>query len=110
MLAKIGAPGQDDGAGSFFFLELLLHRGEKELLIGITIGWEIEQGGADRGDFICYVGGIGSGFLKLILEQEAFELVVIDAHGNDDGAEGAITSGKAAANFLGGAVEAANGD
>jgi hypothetical protein len=46
----------------------------------------------------------------LILEQEAFELVVVDPHGNDDGAEDVIASGEAAAHFLGGAIKAANGE
>jgi hypothetical protein len=87
-----------------------LHCREKELFIGITIGRVIEQGGADRRDFTCYVGGIRAGLLKLILEQEAFELVVVDTDGNDDRAEGVIASGKTAAHLLGGAIEAANGE
>jgi hypothetical protein len=37
-------------------------------------------------------------------------LVVIHANGNDDGAEGTVVSREAAADFLGGAVEAANGE
>jgi hypothetical protein len=48
--------------------------------------------------------------LELVLQQEALDLVVIHANGNDDGAEGTVVSGEAAADFLGGAVEAANGE
>ena len=87
-----------------------MHGREKELFIGITIGRVIEQGRADRRDFICYLGGIRAGLLKLILEQEAFELVVVVTDGNDDRAEGVITNGETAAYFLGGAIEAANGE
>ena len=87
-----------------------MHCREKELFIGITIGRVIEQGGPDRRDFICYVGGIRAGLSKLIPKQEALEVVVVDPDGNDDRAEGVITSGKTAAHFLGGAVEAANGE
>lgn len=108
--AKIGAPGQHDGAGSLLFLKLLLHRCEEKLLLGIAIRREFEKGGADGGDFVCYVGGSGSGFLDLLLEQKAFELVVIDTDGNDDSADGAIVGGETAADFLGGAVEPANGE
>jgi hypothetical protein len=46
----------------------------------------------------------------LILEQEALDLVVVDSHGNDDGAESVIAGGEAAANFLRSSVEAANGE
>ena len=42
LAAKIGAPGQCDGAGAFFFLELLLHCCEEELLIGIPVDGETE--------------------------------------------------------------------
>ena len=42
LAAKIGAPSQDDGAGAFFFLELLLHCGEEELLIGVPVDGETE--------------------------------------------------------------------
>jgi hypothetical protein len=77
------------------------------LFIGITVDWETEQSEADCRDFVCYIGGIGAGRLKLILQQEALDLVVIDADGNDDGAEGAITGGEAAAHFLSGPVEVA---
>jgi len=91
-------------------VERLLHCREKELFIGITIGRVIEQGGPDRRDFICYVGCIRAGLLKLIPKQEALEVVVVDPDRNDDRAEGVITSGKTAAHFLGGAVEAANGE
>ena len=48
--------------------------------------------------------------MKLILEQESLDLVVIDADGNDDGAKGAIVGCEVAADFLGGAVQAANGE
>jgi hypothetical protein len=37
-------------------------------------------------------------------------LVVIDADGNDDDGERVIASGEAAAYFLGGTVQAANGE
>jgi len=46
----------------------------------------------------------------LILEHEALDLVVVDSHGNDDGAESVIAGGEAAADFLGSAVEAADGE
>jgi len=91
-------------------LKLLLHHGEEGLLIGITIERVTDQGGADGGDFVGYVGGIGSGFLELILKQVALDLVVVDADGDDDGAESAIVGGEAAADFLRGTVEAANGE
>lgn len=42
LLAKIRAPSQDDGAGAFFFLELLLHCREEELFIGIMVEGETE--------------------------------------------------------------------
>ena len=83
---------------------------QKKPFIGIILRRIIEQSGADRRDILCYLRGIGAGFLKAILEQESFELVVIDAHGNGDGAEDVITSGETAADFLGDAVEAANGE
>ena len=43
-LAKIRAPGEDDGARSLLFLELLLHRGEEELFFGVAI-WKESRGG-----------------------------------------------------------------
>ena len=107
--AQIGAPGQGGGAGSFFFLKLLLHRREKELLVGITVDRKTEQGHADSRHFICNVSCFGTGRLKLILKQEALDLIVIDSHRNDDGAECAIVSGETLAEFLRGAVEISKG-
>jgi len=46
--------------------------------------------------------------LKLLLEQVALELVVVDANGHNDGAEDVIASGEEAADSPGGDVEAAN--
>jgi hypothetical protein len=108
--AKVGAPGQDDGAGSLSFLKLLLHCREENLLVGITIEGETEQSRSGRSDLFGYVGGIECGLLKQVLEQEALELVIVDAHGNDDGGEGVIASGEAATHFLGDAFEAADGE
>ena len=48
--------------------------------------------------------------MKLILEQEALDLVVVDTDGNYDGAESAIVSGEAAAHFLRVSVEVAKGE
>jgi hypothetical protein len=80
------------------------------LLVGIAVGRKTEKGRVDCRDFAGYVGGIGTGLSELVLEQEAFDLIVIDAHGDDDGAEGTIVSSEAAADFLGGPFEAANGE
>lgn len=44
----------------------------------------------------------------MLLEQVALELVVVDANGNNDGAEDVIASGEEAADSPGGDVEAAN--
>jgi hypothetical protein len=55
-----------------------------------------------------HVGRIGCGLLKLLLEQVALDLVVVDANGNNDGAEDVIASGEEVADFPGGDVEAAN--
>ena len=108
--AKLGAPSQDDRAGILFILKLLFHCHEEKLLIGIAVGGETHKGRADRSDFVRYVGRIRGGLLKLILEQEPLDLVVIDADGNDDRAESAIMSGEALAHFLRGAVEMAKGE
>ena len=108
--AKVGAPGQDDGTGGFSFLKFLLHCREEKLFIGITVEREIEQSGSGRSDLFGYVGGFGCGFLKQVLEQEALELVIVDAHGNDDGGQGVIAGGEAATHFLGDAFEAADGE
>lgn len=105
LAAKISAPGKDDSAGTLFFLELLLHGCKEQLLVGVAVGGKTEQGHADRRDLVCHVGGLRTGSLKLILQQEALDLIVIDANGNDDGAESAIVSGEAAAHFLRGAIE-----
>jgi hypothetical protein len=91
-------------------LELLLHGGEEELFVGIAIFGEILQSGADGGDFICYFGGIGWGFLELILEEVALDLIVVDADGNDDDGEGVIAGDEAATDFLGGSTEAVDGE
>lgn len=110
LLAEFGAPGQDDGAGVFFFLELLLHCCQEELFVGIAVERKIKQGGAGRSDLFCDVGGTRCGVLKLILEQKTLDLVVVDADGNDQDGQGVIARGEAAAHFLGGAVEAADGE
>jgi hypothetical protein len=108
--AKIGAPSQYDGAGGFSFLKLLFDGREEKLFVGITVGGETEQSSAGRSDLFGYVGGVGCGLFKLVPEQEALDLVVIDADGNYDGGEGAIAGGEAATHFLGGAFETANGE
>jgi hypothetical protein len=87
-----------------------LHCHEEELFIGIIVDGETEYSQADCRDFVFYVGGLGAGLLKLILEQEALDLVVVDTDGNYDGAESAIVSGEAAAHFLGGTVKVAKGE
>ena len=46
----------------------------------------------------------------MILEQETFELVVVDADGNHDSTEGTIMGGETLADFLGGAIEATDGE
>ena len=48
--------------------------------------------------------------MKLILEQEALDLIVVDTDGNYNGAESAIVSGESAAHFLRGLVELAEGE
>lgn len=110
MLAEIGAPSEDGGAGIFFLLELLLHGGEEELFVGIAIFGEILQSGADCGNFVCYFGGLGCGFLELILEEVALDLIVVDADGNDDDGKGVIAGDEAAADFLGGVAQAVDGE
>jgi hypothetical protein len=109
LLASFCAPSQNGGASGFFILKLQLHRFEKRLLVGIKLSFETFKDGMDRRDFQFYIGWIGRRLLKLILEQEAFELVVVNADGNDDGTENVIASGETVAHFLGGALEAANG-
>jgi hypothetical protein len=89
---------------------LLLHCGKEELLVGVTVEGKTEQGGADHSDLFGYIGWIGRRPFDLILQQKALDLVVIDADGNDDDGERVIASGEAAAYFLGGTVQAANGE
>ena len=110
LLADFGAPGQNGGANGLFILKLQLHRFKKSLLIGIKLSLEIFEDGVDCSDLQFHVGRIGCGFLKLILEQEAFELVVIDPDGNDDRTENVIAGTETAAHCPGGAFEAANGE
>lgn len=110
LLASFGAPGQNRSASGFFILKLQLHRFEKSLLIGIKLSFETFQDCMNCRDFQFHVGWSGCGLLKSILEQEAFELVVVDPDGNDDGAENVIAGGEPIAHFLGGALEAANGE
>ena len=46
----------------------------------------------------------------MILEEVAFELVIVNADGNDDDGEGVIAGDEAAADFLGGLTEAVDGE
>jgi hypothetical protein len=90
-------------------LELPQHRFEEGLLVGVAVFGKILQSGADGGNFVRYVDGIRRGFLELILEEVTFELIVVDADGDDDDGQGVIVSGEAAGDLLGGVAEAADG-
>jgi hypothetical protein len=87
---------------------LLLHRGEKKLFLGITVGMKFEQCGADLGDLLADVSGGGCWRFQLVLQQEALELIVVDADGDNDGRESVIVGRETAGDYLRSAVEAAN--